>query len=105
MMPKLPGGFIDPLQMMKAQTDFMTELPATLADLQKTVRGLAEAIDGVKESVAAAQRVSARVEAVLDEMEGPVRDLRPGIQRLAAALDDPVIDRIPITLSAIEDAV
>ena len=105
MMPRMPGGFGDPLQMMKAQSEFMAELPATIADLQKTVRGLAEAIDGVKESVAAAQRVSARVESVLDDMEAPVRALRPGIERLAAALDDPIIDRIPITLAALDDAV
>src|SRR3954453_19056559 len=105
MMPRLPRGFGDPMQMMKAQSEFMAELPATIADLQKTVRGLAEAIDGVKESVAAAQRVSARVESVLDEMEAPVRALRPGIERLAAALDNPVIDRIPIMLAAVDDAV
>jgi len=104
-MPRMPGGFSDPLQMMKAQSELMAEMPSLVADMQKAVRDLVESVAGIKESVEAAQRVSARVESVLDEIEEPVRSLRPGLIRLAATLDAPVIDRIPVVLAAVDEAV
>ena len=58
-----------------------------------------------KDTATSAQRVTNRVEEALDEIEEPIRALRPGLERLAVTLDSPVIDRLPATLEAIESTV
>ncbi len=98
-------GIGDVTKLMQAQTEMLSELPATVADLQRAVRGLTDALAATRETVASAQRTSARLEEILDEIEEPVRALRPGIERLAVALDDPAIDRIPATIAMIEQIV
>jgi phage shock protein A len=80
----------------------LADMPSMIVELQRTIGDLTATLAALKETVARAQRVSARVESVVDEVEGPIRMLRPGIERLASALDDPVIDRIPETLLAVE---
>jgi ABC-type transporter Mla subunit MlaD len=104
MMPGLPRmpRMDDAMQLFKAQAEILAELPSTVIELQRTARELTETLVAMREAVAAAQRVANRVEGVLDDMEEPVRQMRPGIARLAAVLDDPAIDRIPSTLRAIE---
>jgi chromosome segregation ATPase len=103
-MPRMPGVG-DVLKNMQTQTEVLAELPSTIRDLQLAVRGLSEMLAALKDTLASAQRVSTRIDEILDDIEEPVRALRPGIIRLAAALDSPVIDRIPATLEAIEAAV
>jgi ABC-type transporter Mla subunit MlaD len=104
MMPGLPRmpRMDDAMQLFKAQAEILAELPSTVIELQRTARELTETLVAMREAVAAAQRVANRVEGVLDDMEEPVRQMRPGIARLATVLDDPAIDRIPSTLRAIE---
>ena len=103
-MSRVPG-LGDALKSMQAQSELLAELPSTIRDLQRAVHGLAEALATSKDTLGSAQRVTTRLEDILDDIEGPVRALRPGIIRLAAALDSPVIDRLPATLEAIEAAV
>jgi chromosome segregation ATPase len=103
-MPRVPG-FNDAIKMMQTQTELLAELPATIAELQRAVRGLGETLNTSRDAAASAARVSSRVEEALDEIEDPIRALRPGLERLAVALDSPVIDRIPATLEAIEATV
>src|SRR5579875_2402884 len=100
-MPMMPG-MSETLRAMQAQTEVMTQLPATLGDLQRAVRGVADALAASKETVASAQQVSERLASVLDEIEEPVRALRPGIVRLGEVLNSPVVERIPAVLEAIE---
>ncbi len=102
----------DTLKLMRSQTEVLSELPGTIMELQRTVRGLGETLAAAKEAVASskdaaesAQRTAARVEAALDEIEEPIRALRPGLERLAVALDNPVVDRLPAMLEAIEATV
>jgi ABC-type transporter Mla subunit MlaD len=102
--PRMPRPD-DLLQVIRTQSELMMELPATLVELQRTIRDLTETLAALRETVATSQRVSARVESVLDELEEPVRALRPGIARLATVLTDPAIARIPETVTTIESAV
>jgi hypothetical protein len=95
----------DAFRMVQAQSDLMSDLPSIIAELQASVRGLSETLADSKTTAASALRVAARLEDILDEIEQPMRALRPGLQRLAAALDNPVIDRIPATLETIERTV
>jgi chromosome segregation ATPase len=103
-MPRVPG-FNDAIKMMQTQTELLAELPSTIAELQRAVGGLGETLAASRESAASAQRVTSRVEAALDEIEEPIRALRPGLERLGAVLDSPVVDRIPAMLEAIEATV
>jgi ABC-type transporter Mla subunit MlaD len=107
MVPSLPRvpGFSEAVEMSQAQAELLKQLPSTIAELQRAVKGLAELVAATTDTVVSAQRVTARFETVLNEIEDPVRSLRPGIERLAAALDTPAIDRIPETLEAIERTV
>jgi hypothetical protein len=102
--PRVPS-MNDAFRMVQAQTDLMSDLPAIIKELHRSVRDLSEALAASKDSAASAQRVTARVEALLDEIEEPVRALRPGLTRVAAAIDSPVVDRLPSTLETIERAV
>jgi ABC-type transporter Mla subunit MlaD len=95
----------DAFRLVQAQSDLLTDLPAIIAELQESVRTLSETLASSKETVTSAHRVIARLESVLDDIEEPVRAMRPGLQRLSVALDSPVIDRLPATLETIERTV
>lgn len=102
--PRVPS-LGDALALVQAQTELMADLPTTIVELQRAVRGLADVVAATRETMVATQRVAARLEELLDDVDGPVRNLRPGLERLATVLDDPVIERIPATLTAVEQAV
>jgi len=102
--PPFPG-MADLVRLTQAQAEVIAELPETIKDLNRAVRSLAETVAATKETAAAAQRVSQRVEELLGEIETPIRELRPGLERLAQLLDDPAVDRIPAALDAIERTV
>ena len=44
-----------------------------------------------------------RLEGVLDEVEEPVKDLAPGLRRLARMLDDPAVSEVPETVRRIRE--
>ena len=43
-MPRVPG-FNDAIKMMQTQTEVLAELPSTIAELQRAVRGLGETLN------------------------------------------------------------
>lgn len=95
----------DMMRLMQLQAEVMTELPETLAELTRAVRGLAETVEATKVTVATANRVVDRMEALMDELQDPVHGLRPGIERLSRVLEAPVIERLPAILESVEDTV
>lgn len=103
-LPRMPG-LSETLGRLQTQTEVLADLPATIAELQRVVAGLADLTAATKETMESALRVSSRIEAVLDEIEEPIRALRPGIERLSVALDHSAVDRVPDTLTAIEQSV
>ena len=44
-----------------------------------------------------------RQEALVEELEEPVRALKPGLERVGRVLDDPAVDTVPDTLNRIHD--
>jgi hypothetical protein len=56
-----------------------------------------------RETIESAQRIAARLEGLVDELEEPVRALKPGLERVGRVLDDPVVDTVPDTLRQIQD--
>lgn len=95
----------DLMRIMQLQTELLTELPETLSELTRAVRGLAESVETSKETVAMANRVVERLEALVDDLHDPVRALRPGIERVSEVLDAPVVQRLPEVLEAVESTI
>jgi ABC-type transporter Mla subunit MlaD len=101
-MPRIPG-LSELLALLQTQTEALSQLPRTLADLNGTVRDLTAATTSARETIESAQRIAERLEALVDELEEPVRALRPGLERVGRVLDDPAVDTVPDTLRRIHD--
>ena len=101
-MPRI-AGLSELLQLLQTQTEALAQLPRTLSDLQGTVRELTAATTMARDTIASAQRIAERLELLVDELEEPVRALRPGIERVGKVLDDPAVDTVPDTLRRIHD--
>ena len=96
-------GLTELLGLLQTQTEALSQLPRTLADLQGTVRELTEATAVARETIDSAQRMAERLEDLVEELEEPVRALKPGLERLGRVLDDPAIDTVPDTLTRIHE--
>ena len=101
-MPRIPG-LNELLGLLQTQTEALAQLPRTLSDLNGTVRELTEATTMARDTIASAQRVAERLEDLVEQLEEPVRALRPGIERVGRVLDDPAVDTVPDTLRRIHD--
>ena len=101
-MPRIPG-LSELLALLQTQTEALAQLPRTLTDLQGTVRELTEATTMARDTIASAQRIAERLEDLVDELEEPVRALKPGIERVGRVLDDPAVDTVPDTLRRIQE--
>ena len=96
-------GLSDLLTLLQQQTEALAQLPRTLTDLQGTVRQLTEATNTARDTIASAQRTAERLETLVEELEEPVRQLKPGLERVGRVLDDPAVDTVPDTLRRIHD--
>jgi ABC-type transporter Mla subunit MlaD len=101
-MPRIPG-LSELLSILQTQTEALAQLPRTLSDLNGTVRELTAATTMARDTIASAQRIAERLEDLVEELEEPVRALRPGIERLGKVLDDPAVDTVPDTLRRISE--
>jgi ABC-type transporter Mla subunit MlaD len=101
-MPRIPG-FSELLDLLQKQTEALAQLPRTLSDLNGTVRELTQATTMARETIESAQRIAERLEGLVEELEEPVRALKPGLERVGRVLDDPAVDTVPDTLRRIHD--
>jgi ABC-type transporter Mla subunit MlaD len=101
-MPRIPG-LAELLGILQTQTGALAQLPRTLSDLNATVRELTDATTMAHATIASAQRIAERLEDLVDELEEPVRELKPGLQRVGRVLDDPAVDTVPDTLRRISE--
>jgi ABC-type transporter Mla subunit MlaD len=101
-MPRIPG-LSELLTLLQNQTEALAQLPRTLGDLNAAVRDLITATTVATETIASAQRTAERLETLVEELEEPVRALRPGLERVGKVLDDPVIDTVPDTLRRVSE--
>ena len=99
-MPRMPG-LSDLIGLLQQQTEALASLPRTMYDLNKSILSLIDVVASARDTLAASQRVSSRLEKIVDEMEEPVLALKPGLERLAVILDDPAVDTVPDTLRKI----
>ena len=101
-MPSLPG-LGDLLSLLQKQTEALAQLPSTLIDLNRTIRELTAATTLARETIESAQRITERLEGLVEELQQPVRALKPGLERVSRVLDDPAVDTVPDTLRRIHD--
>jgi ABC-type transporter Mla subunit MlaD len=101
-MPSIPG-LGDVLTLLQKQSEALAQLPRTLADLNQTIQGLTEATTKAQETIASAQRITEHLEGLIEELQQPVRGLKPGLERIGRVLDDPAVDTVPDTLRRIHD--
>ncbi|MDP9427901.1 MAG: hypothetical protein M3Q47_03060 [Actinomycetota bacterium] len=101
-LPRIPG-LSDLVDVLQKQTEALAQLPRTLTDLNDAVRELIATTRVATETVASAQRTAERLEGLVEELEEPVRALRPGLERVGKVLDDPVIDTVPDTLRTVTE--
>ena len=103
-MARIPG--IDTaFGLLQAQTDALAQLPAVVHALTGAVRGLVETAQQARETIASVQRLTARMDGIVAELEQPLRDLAPGLAKLAVVLDDPVVSDLPATLRTMQSDV
>jgi hypothetical protein len=100
--PRLPS-LSDLVALLQAQTDALASLPRTLVALNRSVIGLSRSLEASREAFGAVQRVAVRLDRLLDDLDEPVRELGPGLRRLAVLLNDPVVDELPDTLRRLQD--
>src|SRR4051794_1713543 len=103
-MPKMPG-LSDLMGLLQQQTEALAALPRTMVDLNRSIISLIDVVASARDTLASSQRVSARLESMVEEMEEPILALKPGLERLAVILQDPAVDTIPDTLRKINDEV
>jgi ABC-type transporter Mla subunit MlaD len=101
-MPRIPG-LSELLSLLQTQTEALAQLPRTLSELNGTVRELTRATTMARDTIASAQRTAERLEDLVEELEEPVRALKPGLERVGRVLDDPVVDTVPDTLRSIQE--
>ena len=100
-MARIPG--IDGVfALLQAQTEALAQLPAAVTALAGAARGLGETVASARETLAAVHRLAVRMDALVEELEEPVRALAPGLTRLAVVLDDPVVEELPDTLRKVQ---
>jgi ABC-type transporter Mla subunit MlaD len=99
--PGIDGAF----SVLQGQGEALAALPAAVTSLTAAVRGLGETISSARETLLTVQRLAVRLDALVEELEEPVRALAPGLSRLAVVLDDPVVEELPDTLRKVQDDV
>ena len=96
---QLVGGIFTVLQ---AQTEALAALPGAVQTLSSAVKGLVDVAGSARDTVVAVNRLATRLDGIVEELEGPLLALAPGLQRLAVVLDDPVVESLPQTLAQVQ---
>jgi ABC-type transporter Mla subunit MlaD len=91
------------VRLAREQAEAVAVLPGAVMSLTRAVGSLDTTIRDAQVTAARLQRVSERLEGVLDELEQPVKDLAPGLRRVAEALDDPAVSDLPDTVRRVRE--
>jgi prophage DNA circulation protein len=94
-LPSLDGMLNSVFGALQTQTEALSALPGAVTSLTQAVRGLAETVTRMNTMLV-------RIDGIVTELEEPLKALAPGMQRMAAVLDDPMIEEIPETLKQVQ---
>jgi ABC-type transporter Mla subunit MlaD len=101
-------SFPNPAQlarMARDQAEALAALPGAMLSLTRAVSRLDSTLGEARDAIARLQHLGERLEGILDEVEQPIRDLGPGIKRVGAVLDDPIVSEIPDTVRRLREDV
>jgi ABC-type transporter Mla subunit MlaD len=87
----------------RSQARLAVELPGTSLAVLRAVRTIAEGAQDARDAMSRVNRVTARLEGLLDEVEPPLRAAGPGLTTAAKLLSDPAVARIPDTLRSLRE--
>ena len=90
------------LAVLQAQTEALAALPGAVQSLSAAVKNLADATAGARETVQTMNRLATRIEGIVIELEEPLKALAPGMTRMAAVIDDPIVSSVPETIGQIQ---
>jgi ABC-type transporter Mla subunit MlaD len=93
------------VRLARQQAEAVVALPGALLSLTRAVGSLDGTIREARDAVARLTALGTRLEAILDEVEEPVKDLAPGLRRLGEVLDDPAVSDVPDTIRRIREDV
>jgi prophage DNA circulation protein len=94
-LPGVDGVFGSVMGLVQVQTEALAALPAAVVSLTTAVRGLAD-------TVTTMNRMVTRIDGIVTELEAPLKALGPGMARMAAVLDNPLVEEIPATLKQVQ---
>lgn len=80
-------------------------IDTAFARLTGAAKGSADLLADARETIQAVHRLAVRADAIVAELEEPLLALAPGLRRLAAVLDDPVVEQLPATVRQIQEDV
>lgn len=89
--------------MLRAEADFLLAAPSTAAALIRGLERLAAAAAEAGDAAVRINRLTARLESLLDEVEEPLKAAAPGIRRVGRMLDDPAVSELPETLNGLRE--
>src|SRR3954454_21480502 len=94
-LPNIEGMVSRAVGTIQAETEALIALPGVVTSLTQAVRGLADTVTRMNAMLV-------RVDGIVTELEEPLTTQAPGMQRLAAVLDDPIVDELPETLKQVQ---
>lgn len=103
-LPSMPS-VSDLVRVLQAQTEALASLPSTLLSLNKSVRGMIDVVAQAGETAAAVQRLTLKLEVLVNALDEPVRALAPGLAKVAVILESEVIDEIPGALALVNSQI
>jgi ABC-type transporter Mla subunit MlaD len=103
-MPRVPG-LSDLIDVLQAQTQALAALPGIFVSLNRSVQSFAGAATQARDTAMAVQRLTTRLNGMVDELDEPVRAMVPAMQRMAVALDNPFLGEVPDVLRRLQQEI
>lgn len=89
--------------MTRVQAEALLALPTSLAALNAAAVRITSTLEGTDDALLVLKGVGVRADALISDLEEPLRDLVPGLRRIAPVLAHQTFDQVPATLVAIQD--
>ena len=87
----------------RVQAEALLALPTSLAALNAAAVRITATLEGTDDALVVLKGVGVRADALISDLEGPLRDLVPGLRRIAPVLAHQTFDQVPATLVQIQD--
>ena len=87
----------------RVQAEALLALPTSLAALNAAAVRITATLESTDDALVVLKGVGVRADALISDLEEPLRDLVPGLRRIAPVLAHQTFDQVPATLVQIQD--